>query len=278
MIDIHAHLFWESYDIDRDAVVARAREAGIEQMICVGTSPEDNPKALAVAEKYDDMYASVGLHPHIFNNGEGSDQDFEFLREFALHLKVVAIGECGLDYYVRNGQPAVSSQQKTAQKEGFSKQMKIAEEFGLSLIIHTRPSFGTADAYEDLLHLLKDKSPQSKTVLHCYQGDTEVTKKFLELENIYFSFAGTITYPIKKIVAGTQNDSAETVKLVPLERLFVETDCPFLAPELHRGKRNEPAFVVATADRICELKNIGQEELSSALSANFAVVFLSQKP
>lgn len=196
------------------------------------------------------------------------------LRALAKHPKVVAIGECGLDYYSRNQQETVNSQQKIIQKVGFLAQIEIAQELGLPLIVHTRPSAGSMDAYEDVLEILRDtKYMIHDTVLHCYQGDTEITKKFLELPNVYFSFAGNVTYPVKKAFVGTKDDVTETVKLVPLERLFVETDCPFLAPQSKRGQRNEPAFVMETAEKIASLKGVSVGELNQRVIENSERVF-----
>jgi TatD DNase family protein len=281
MLDIHAHLYWESYDADRDDVVRRAFEAGIERMICVGTEPGDNPKAVAVAEKQENIFAAVGLHPHFFN-GIGKDTDRAFqkeiqaLRETARHPKVVAIGECGLDYFSRDLEQPVTEEMKAVQKEGFLAQMDIAREFGLPLIIHTRPSAGTMDAYEDILDLLKAENHTLKVVFHCYQGDTEITKKFLELSEVFFSFAGSITYPVKKACIGTKNDPKEVVRLIPIERIFVETDAPFLAPVPHRGERNEPAFVVATAEQLCAFKQCQMDEFEKTLDMQFEHCFLSR--
>lgn len=298
MLDIHAHLFWKSYDADRDEVVARAREAGVTKMICVGTEPEDNPQAIAMAEKYEDIYASVGFHPHYFNELEKEIQNsksqvpnksqilnakiqnlFKELRELAKHSKVVAIGECGLDYFSHqltdNSQrKIITDEQKATQKAGFLAQIALAQELGLPLIVHTRPSVGSMDAYEDVLEILKSKIINLKSaVLHCYQGDTEITKKLLELPNVYFSFAGNITYPVKKALVGTKDDLAETVKLVPLERVFTETDCPFLAPQSKRGKRNEPAFVVETAQFLATSKGLSIDELDQKVVENSERVF-----
>lgn len=273
MLDIHAHLYWESYDGDRDPVIRRAFAAGIEKTICVGTEPEDNPKAVAVAEKYDGVYASVGLHPHFFNEEGYADDVIAELRSLAQSSdKIVAIGECGLDYFSRTD-ASVTDEQKAMQREGFLAQIGIARELDLPLIIHTRPSAGTVNAYEDILSILQATSYKLPAILHCYQGDTEVTEKFLALENVYFSFAGSITYPVKKALVGTKDDPAEVVKRVPLERLFVETDAPFLAPVPHRGERNEPAYAVATAEKVCEWKGCSREELDRALRSSYERVF-----
>jgi TatD DNase family protein len=317
MLDIHAHLYWKSYDADRDEVVKRAREAGVKKMICVGTSPEDNPLAIKIAEKYEDVYAGVGLHPSFFDEylkvnkksvipteveeskdpcaiakakatrgramlgmTEWEKEQVNELRILAGHPKVIAIGECGLDYFVR--EKPVTEEIKARQKEGFLAQIKLAEELKLPMIIHTRPSLGSVNAHEDLLDILKNPSRQrragipylsSPLIFHCYQGDTKITKKFLELPNVYFSFAGNITYPVKKTALGTKDDLRETLKLVPLNRLFVETDSPFLAPEGKRGERNEPAYVQITAKKLCDLKGISMADLEMALEGNFQQAF-----
>lgn len=282
MLDIHTHLHFSDYDNDRDEIVRRAREAGVTKMICVGTSPEDNEKAIEVAEKYNDIYVSVGIHPHFF--GEGRIKE---LRKFVKHHKVIAIGESGLDYFSRDSQKAVTEEQKSLQKELFLAQIELAKELKLPLIVHTRPSAGSTDAYEDMFDILTSHISSAKGgqaslishlsshfILHCYQGDTEITKKFLEFPNVYFSFAGNITYSVKKAVVGTKDDLSEVVKLIPLERLFVETDCPYLAPEGKRGERNEPAYVLLTAQKICELKGIPMADLETALDKNFRRVFV----
>jgi TatD DNase family protein len=302
MIDIHTHLHFKDYDADRDAVIARAREAGVEKMILVGTDLESSRAAVELAEKHDFLFASVGVHPHSFNEIEGEitntksqmpnkaqiqnskfQTEIDGICELARHPKVVAIGECGLDYFVRKGQGTrsmeqgtISSRQKTIQREGFLAQMDIAKELGLPLIIHTRPSVGTMDAYEDVFEILLDskfKIQNSKFVLHCYQGDTEITKKFLGLPNVYFSFAGSITYPVKKALVGTKDDPAEVLRMIPMERIFVETDCPYLAPQPMRGSRNEPAYVTMTAERMAETKGTDVKELELAVNRGFPRVF-----
>lgn len=326
MLDIHAHLQFPDYDADRDAVIARARGAGVEQMILVGTDLESSRAAVELAGKHEFLSASVGIHPHEFNEVEqipsstsqtpnkseipntkiqnsGSrvkpgmtergnhGQDWiAMLRELARHPKVVAIGECGLDYFVRvhqgtmnneqrtgiSEQRTISDAQKAIQREGFLAQMDIAREAGLPMIIHTRPSAGSMDAYADLYGMLSDPDiarSASKFVLHCYQGDTDVTEQFLRLPRVYFSFAGNVTYPVKKVLVGTKNDIVKTVGLVPLDRMFVETDCPYLSPQEKRGTRNEPSYVVLTAARVSALKGVDARVTEQALRSNFSEVF-----
>ncbi len=276
MYDIHTHLYWESYDQDRDAVIARARAAGVEKMFVIGCTVEESRQCVALAEEYPEVYASVGIHPQTFNEAgilqlEAWRQE---LRVLAREKKVVAIGECGLEYYSHDSTRPITPVQKAAQREGFVAQIGLAEEFGMPLIVHCRASTGSDDAYRDMLEILRaDGSQLRAIILHCYMGDTEVTRAFLDLSNVYFSFTGNITYPVKKAVVGTKDDLSATVRRVPLERMFAETDCPFLAPQAKRGERNEPANVVAVAERIAELQGVSQERVEQALDANFVRVF-----
>lgn len=293
MHDIHTHLYWESYDADRDAVIARAHDAGINRMFAIGCTVEESRQCVALAERYSEVYASVGIHPHFFNDfveKEFSISNFQFsikpqllndevqklteaLRKLAANEKVVAIGECGLDYFSQDVTKSITEEHKTVQKAGFLAQIALAEELQLPLIVHGRASTGSADAYEDLFEILKAKSSNLKAILHCYMGDTEVTKKFLTLPNVYFSFTGNITYPVKKALVGTKDDLAETVKLIPLDRIFAETDCPFLAPQSQRGKRNEPAFVTEVVARVALLQGKAVSAIVQATEENFKRVF-----
>jgi TatD DNase family protein len=263
MLDIHTHLYWESYDDDRDEVIVRAREKGIQQMLVVGTTVEESVRAVALAEKYDDMYASVGIHPNEFRREIG--EYLPQLEELARSPKVVAIGECGLDYSESHG--GIDEATKEKQKKGFKEQLDLAAKLKLPVIIHCR------DAYEDLLFVLNETKSELPMILHCYMGDTEVTRQFLALPNMYFSFTGNITYPVKKHLVGTKDDLTETVKLIPKERIFVETDCPFLAPQTKRGERNEPAYALYTGEKVCELLSITRNTLESELEKNFRSVF-----
>lgn len=288
MLDIHTHLYWKSYDADRDEVVARARAVGVKEMLVIGCTVDESRQAIAVAEKYPDMYAAVGIHPHEFNkqsttNSQQLAKEIEDLRELAQNKKVVAIGECGLDYYIHQSaasseQKTISSEQKAFQKEGFLAQIELAQELKLPIIVHCRASIGSADAYEDMFSILKNhlsliSHPVSHFVLHCYMGDTEVTQKFLTLPNIYFSFTGNVTYPVKKAILGTNDDLTETVKLIPLDRIFTETDCPFLTPQSQRGERNEPAYVRETLGYMASLLGVEVSLLEQTTENNFKKVF-----
>lgn len=284
MHDIHTHLYWDSYDADREAVIARAHAAGVDKMFTIGCTVEESRQCVALAEKYPEIFASIGIHPHEFRTAEDVKHlaaDIAALRELVKQSeKVIAIGECGLDYYIRpvvvdpqqsfvgRGTAVISEETKTVQRQGFLAQIELAKSLGLPLIVHCR------DAYEDMLTILAAEGKElGAIVLHCYMGDTEVTKRFLELPNVYFSFTANITYPVKKSLIGTKDDLSETVKLVPLDRLFAETDCPFLSPQSKRGERNEPAYVVAVAERVAELNGVPREEVTRVIDANVARVF-----
>lgn len=279
MLDIHTHLYFPQYDNDREETIKRAFDAGLSLMISVSTAPEDHHKALAVTGMDERIFASVGLHPHYFQDQESRiknqveerqqelDGNIQELKDIAKNNpKVIAIGECGLDYFSHTGE-VVTDEQKAWQKEGFIAQIRLAQELELPTIIHCR------DAYEDLAGILDQEGRETKFILHCYMGDAEVTKKFLALPNVYFSFTGNITYAVKKTEEGTKDDIRETVKCIPLERLFMETDCPFLAPVPHRGKRNEPRFVAEVAKKISEIKNCPQALLETVIQRSIKHVF-----
>ena len=263
MQDIHTHLYWESYDDDRDEVILRARKVGVNQMIVVGTTLLESEKALALAHAHDNVFAAAGIHPNEFRGEVG--QYLTALEQMASDEKVIAIGECGLDYSLSHG--GIDEATKARQKRGFQEQLALALKKALPVIVHCR------DAYEDLLATLEEAQFALPVILHCYMGDTEVTKKFLTLPQVYFSFTGNITYPVKKHLIGTQDDITETVKIIPKERIFVETDCPFLAPQSYRGKRNEPAYVMETARKVSDLLHMTDEELDKQLEQNFQTIF-----
>lgn len=291
MIDIHNHLYFPQYDTDREETIARTFDGGITRMVSVGTELDDWEKALAITEYDERITAAVGIHPHWFTteleknkelrkNTEGPKNEILKLEAFIrMHReKIVAIGECGLDYFSRADTP-VSEEQKTLQKEGFLEQVKLARELTLPLIIHTRPSVGSMDAYEDMFEILAavmseaSRQTQLTVILHCYMGDAELTEQFLTLPNVYFSFTGTITYPIKKILEGTKDDPRHVVEMIPFDRILTETDCPFLAPQSHRGGRNEPGYVREVATKIAEIKGVGFDELNDRIEANAQKIF-----
>ncbi|AGK57779.1 hydrolase, TatD family protein [Hyphomicrobium denitrificans 1NES1] len=248
LVDHHCHLDFPEFAPELDQVVARAREAGVGTMVTISTRIRQFDKVLAVAERFNNVYCSVGTHPH--NAHEELDIPLEKLIDLTRHPKVVAVGEAGLDYYYKHSTP-------DAQAEGFRRHIAAARETGLPLEIHTR------DADDDTIAILEDEHAKGAfpAVLHCFTGGRELAMRALEL-GLYVSFSGVITFK--------KNDALrEIARDVPLDRLLVETDAPFLAPDPFRGKRNEPSYVVRTAAALATVKGISNEELARATTDNF---------
>lgn len=248
LVDHHCHLDFPEFAPELDQVVARAREAGVGTMVTISTRIRQFDKVRVVAERFDDVYCSVGTHPH--NAHEELDIPLETLVELTAHPKVVAVGEAGLDYYYKHSTPE-------AQAEGFRRHIAAARETGLPLEIHTR------DADADTIAILEDEHRNGAfpAVLHCFTGGRELAMRALEL-GLYVSFSGVITFK--------KNDALRDIaREVPLDRLLVETDAPFLAPDPFRGKRNEPSYVVRTATMLASVKGISNEDLARATTDNF---------
>lgn len=265
MIDTHAHLDFKEFDEDREEVIKRAYEAGVEKIINVGCSPEHSQGAVDLAQSYEQIYAAVGVHPH--DASQVNDEILNDLRKLAQSKKVVAIGEIGLDYYRKNADPTLTAQiyadPKKIQKSAFIKQLNLAKELKLPVIIHCR------DAYEDVLEMLNSFSEGDsiRGVTHCFSGNRKFAKQFLNL-GLYLSFTGAITY--------TKNPDAEifqVIKEVPLDKIMIETDCPYLAPVPHRGERNEPAYVKFVAEKIAEIRKITFEKVERATTENAERLF-----
>jgi TatD DNase family protein len=256
LVDHHCHLDFPDFAPELDQVVARAREAGVGTMVTISTRIRQFDKVLAVAERFDDVYCSVGTHPH--NAHEELDIPLEKLIELTRHPKVVAVGEAGLDYYYKHSTPE-------AQAEGFRRHIAAARETGLPLEIHTR------DADDDTIAILEDEHAKGAfpAVLHCFTGGRKLAMRALDL-GLYVSFSGVITF--KKSDA-----LREIARDVPLDRLMVETDAPFLAPDPFRGKRNEPSYVARTAAALATIKGISNEELARATSDNFFRLYKKAK-
>jgi len=245
-------------------------------MLVIGCTVEESRQAVALTREYPDMFAAVGIHPQELNLESGIsnlEAGIKELRTLAQDKKVVAIGECGLEYYAHNKEEPISDDQKRNQKEGFLAQIELAQELALPLILHCRTETGQDDAYQDIFSILKATSHKLPAILHCYMGDTEVTAKFLTLPNIYFSFTGNITYPVKKTLECSKHDLRETVRMIPLERLFTETDCPFLTPQSKRGERNEPAYVSEVLAMVARLHSQEEKVVEYAINKNFQTVF-----
>ncbi len=244
-VDTHAHLDFESFDEDRDAVIQRAIEKKVTNIITIGTNIETSKKALTYAENYDGIYAAVGIHPS--DCAEANDADYNAIEKMSQHKKVIAIGEIGLDYFRMYTD-------KETQKEAFKRQIKIAKKVKLPVIVHTR------DSQEDSLKiLLEEGANEVSGILHSFSGDLKFLEKVLDT-NFYLSFTGGITF---------KNSTTEhLVKNTPLERMLLETDSPFITPVPFRGKRNEPSFVIHIAKRIADIKGISVEELARITKEN----------
>lgn len=257
LIDSHCHIDGEAFDADRDAVVARAREAGVEMMLNVGTGDphsDDFRRAVAVAEKYDGVFVSVGVHPHDAKLYDAAAEE-HLLDLAASSNKLIAWGEIGLDYYYDHSP-------RDVQREVFRRQIRKARELDLPIIIHSR------DANDDTVEILKEECSYGGFrggIMHCFGGTAEMAGALMPL-GFLISFAGNVTF--KKA-----DDLRDAARVVPLDRLLVETDCPYLTPVPHRGKRNEPAMVVHTARFLAEFYGIPFEELARQTTANFKAFF-----
>ena len=252
LVDTHCHLDFADFDIDREDVIKRASEAGVKYIVNVASSIEGSRKSVGLADKYDPIYASVGIHPH--DAKEANDSAFSELKELAKNKKVVAIGEVGLDYY-RNLSP------RDAQQETFRKFIALAKETRLPLIIHCR------EAKEDLLRILKEEtaSPVSG-VVHCFPSDEELLKAVLDM-GLYVSFTCNITFKNALSLRQMAKD------YMPIDKLLLETDAPFLAPEGFRGKRNEPSYLTYLVEEIARLKGITPEDVARVTSWNSKKLF-----
>ncbi len=252
LIDHHCHLDFPDFAADLDGVIGRAHAAGVGQMVTISTHVRKFERLQAIAERYDSVYASIGTHPH--NADEERGITAAELIAISRHPKVVAIGEAGLDYYYKKSSPE-------AQAEGFRVHIEAARQTGLPLEIHTR------DAEADTLAILTSEHARGEfpAVLHCYTGGRELALRAVDL-GLYVSFSGVVTF---KTAEALRAIAAE----IPLDRILVETDAPFLAPIPYRGKTNEPSYVVHTARAIAAARNIPEADLKSATTANFYRLF-----
>ena len=251
LIDSHAHIQLSQFDRDRDTVLKRAQEAGISTILVIGFDMETSLGAVELAKRHPQIYATVGMHPH--DAKDLTPDILKTFRELAAHPKVIALGEMGLDYY-RNLSP------RQLQKEAFEKQLDLAEALQMPIIIHNR------DAYMDILPILEARKPGSvRGVLHCFTGDVALMHRSLAI-GFHIGIGGIVTYPSAK-------DVRAVAKEVPEDRLLIETDCPWLAPQFRRGKRNEPAYVRAVAEKIAELRETSVETIGETTTKNFQTLF-----
>jgi TatD DNase family protein len=280
LIDSHCHVQFPAYDADRGDVVDRATRAGVA-MVAVGTQISTSEAAIRLAEQYPrNISAAIGYHPgHVSSawhhdrkeqvSGTREEFDAEKFLKLGAHESVVAIGECGLDYYrLPAGDAATSAMQEMArekekQKEIFLAQIEIAEKLKKALMIHCRPSKGTDDAYEDLLSLVLSRKLSVPRIVHFYVGSPDVTKKLVDA-GFYFTFGGVITFA---------REYDEAINIIPADRILLETDAPYVAPEPYRGKRNEPVYIAEVARRMAVLKNVSREAMEQLIQKNTETVF-----
>ncbi len=246
MIDSHCHLEMKEFDHDRSEVIERGEKNGITHMITVGTDLMHCRKVINIAQTYPAVYAAIGIHPHFAKDIDQSTYDE--LRKLAKKDKVVAFGEIGLDFF-RNISP------RDVQIKGFKEQINLAGELNLPLIIHDR------DAHQEILAILSEEKKQGAGgIIHCFSGDYSMARQCLDM-GFYIAVSTTVTY--KK-----NHQLRDIVKKLPMDRLLVETDSPYLAPSPHRGKRNEPSFVKYGAEKIAEIKGITLKEAATITSQN----------
>jgi TatD DNase family protein len=259
-VDSHAHLDGERFDSDRELVIARAREAGVHTIVAIGNGdgPAQVDCGIRLAEQYDFIYATLGIHPHEARLAD--EAAYQNMERLARRPKVIAWGEIGLDYFYDHSP-------RDMQKEVFTRQMELAATAKLPIVIHCRPSDGGNDAWDDCFGLIRKHWATNGLggILHCFTGTWPQAKSALDM-GFMISFAGNVTFPKAQQI----RDAAIEV---PLDRMLIETDSPFLAPVPRRGKRNEPAFVVETARKLGELRGFTGEEIGQRTTRNFYKFF-----
>jgi len=251
--DSHAHIQLSQFNRDRDAVLKRAHKAEVSSILVIGFDMESSLGAVELAEAHTHIYATVGMHPH--DAKDLTSDVLKTFRELAEHPKVIALGEIGLDYY-RDLSP------RLVQKAAFEQQLDLAEELQMPVVIHNR------DAYTDILPILEARRGRVLGVLHCFTGDVELLQRSLAI-GFYIGIGGIVTYPNAK-------DVQAVARAVPKDRLLIETDCPWLAPQFRRGKRTEPAYVRAVAEKIADLRHTSIETIGEITTQNFNVLMESK--
>jgi TatD DNase family protein len=254
LIDSHAHLDDPRFDVDRADVLQRAWDAGIRKILTIGngSGPDQMGCGIPIADAHEWIYTSVGVHPHDASKVE--ERHYAQMEELSKHPKVVAIGETGLDYYYDNSP-------RDVQREVFRNQLSVARKVDLPVIIHTR------DADVDTREILTQAAPK-RGVIHCFTSGDEFAEFALGI-GFFISFSGIVTFPNAKSLA-------EIARRIPADRILLETDCPYLAPVPHRGRRNEPGFVADTAQFVADLRGIAPDELAAQASANFHRLFTAK--
>lgn len=248
LVDTHAHLHFPDFRADLDEVLARARAAGVAAMVTIGTDRETNAAAVALAETQPSVWATVGIHPH--DAAEATEETFADMERLAGSARVVGLGEMGLDFF-RNLSP------REDQERVFRRQLGMARRLGKPVCIHCR------DAHAETLAILAEEGAgEGGGVMHCFSGDVAVARRCLDL-GLHLSIAGPLTYKNARALP-------DVARFAPEDRLVVETDCPYLPPHPHRGRRNEPAYMALTVARLAELRGVDPERLGEQLTANAA--------
>ncbi len=246
LIDTHAHLNTEAFDNDREEVIQRAQDVGVSRIVNIGFNRETIPSSVELAETYDFIYTAVGWHPQ--DAKDMREADLQWIEQLCSHPKVVAIGEIGLDYYW-------DTSPKDVQQQVFREQIRLARKLKKPIIIHNR------DAHQDVVQILKEeKAAEVGGIMHCYSGSWETAKLCLDM-NFHISFGGPVTFKNAK-------QPKEVLAQVPLDRLLIETDAPYLTPHPFRGKRNESSYVKFVAEAAAQIKGLEFEELAEITSTN----------
>ena len=252
IIDTHAHIDMPEFSNDVDSIIHRAKSAGVNRIINPGVTLESNKKAIMLSEKYEGtIFVALSIHPQ--NASEWNDKTYKQLLTLSNHKSVVAIGETALDFF-KEYSP------KDTQIEVLKQHIRLAKETGKPLIIHDR------EAHEFVYKILKEeKAYEVSGVMHCFSRDYDFALRCIDL-GFYISFTGVITFPNAK-------EAQKTASKLPLENILIETDCPFLSPQIHRGKRNEPAYVVFVANKLSELQNVPVSEVINVTTSNAEKLF-----
>lgn len=251
-IDSHAHLDDKRFDADRDVLIKSLKVNGIDIAVNIGADLETSINSVELSEKYNNIYAVVGIHPH--SSDEMNEEVLNKIKKLASNKKVVAIGEIGLDFYYDNSP-------REMQRDCFKEHLKLAKELNLPVVIHSR------DASQETFDIITEAQDGTlRGVMHCFSGSAEMAKEYIDKLGFYISLGGPVTFKNARVVK-------EVAESVPLDKLLIETDCPYLTPEPYRGKRNEPMYMKYTANEIAKLRGITVEELAEATSRNTRELF-----
>ncbi len=248
LFDSHAHLDDDKFDCDREETINKIFDSGVCAFVNIGADMESSKRSIALASKYDNVYATVGIHPH--DVSDMTEADIEELEQLAKHKKVVAIGEIGLDYFYDNSP-------RDKQKYWFARQLQLAEKLNMPVTIHNR------DAHADTMEILKNS--KATGIIHCYSGSAEMAKQLVDM-GFYISFAGPVTYKNSK-------NAVQSALAVPMDRILIETDSPYLAPDGFRGKRNDSSLVRYVCEKLAEIKGVTFEEMAKQTKENAKRVY-----